>query len=461
MENRRNVVKFKKRRGINIGAVIFLIILVYVIVTVYFYMTKPHLTIYEVHAGSTVDDNIVTGIILRKEEIIYTPVAGYINYYQKDGERIAKKSPLYSIDESRQMYELLSNNDEAIEYTASDVSAFRKEVSRFRKNFNTNQYSSVTDFKYDIENTLVEVIYENTMNNMQDILSEQGIVSNFQLNNSKKSGIVTYYIDGYENLSADDIKGSDFDQETYKKQQLRTSELVAENSPVCKMITSEKWSIILNLTQEQYESMLEKTKINFTILKDGFEVTAPVEVYQSGGEYFAKISMDKYMVQYLSDRFLEIEIRLNLAEGLKIPVSSITEKDFYLIPKDLFTKGADSDRDGLVKETYNENGDVEYEFVETEIYYDDGEYGYVDTRLFEYGNWVRSAATQERYQVRTIQQLKGVYNVNNGWAEFTKIDIIYENDEFAIVKDSTKNGLSVYDHIALIAETAVEQAIIY
>lgn len=127
----------------------------------------------------------------------------------------------------------------------------------------------------------------------------------------------------------------------------------------------------------------------------------------------------------------------------------------------MFTYGADSNRKGLVRETYNENGEVQYEFIETDIYYDDGEYCYVDTRLFDYGNWVRSAANQERYQVRTMQQLKGVYNVNNGWAEFKKIDILYENDEFCIVDDSTENGLSVYDHIALIAETAVEQAIIY
>ena len=44
---------------------------------------------------------------------------------------------------------------------------------------------------------------------------------------------------------------------------------------------------------------------------------------------------------------------------------------------------------------------------------------------------------------------------------FRRIEVLYENEEYCIVKNGTQYGLSVYDHIALDGKTAVEQKIIY
>ena len=48
-----------------------------------------------------------------------------------------------------------------------------------------------------------------------------------------------------------------------------------------------------------------------------------------------------------------------------------------------------------------------------------------------------------------IGSLKGVYNINKGYAVFKQINILSENDEYAIVETKTRYGLSLYDHIAL------------
>ena len=45
--------------------------------------------------------------------------------------------------------------------------------------------------------------------------------------------------------------------------------------------------------------------------------------------------------------------------------------------------------------------------------------------------------------------LVGVYNMNKGYADFKQINILYQNDEYAIVKSNTRYGLSVYDYIVL------------
>ena len=50
--------------------------------------------------------------------------------------------------------------------------------------------------------------------------------------------------------------------------------------------------------------------------------------------------------------------------------------------------------------------------------------------------------------------------MNKGYADFKQITILYQNDEYAIVKPNTKYGLSVYDYIALNAESVREDQFI-
>ena len=45
--------------------------------------------------------------------------------------------------------------------------------------------------------------------------------------------------------------------------------------------------------------------------------------------------------------------------------------------------------------------------------------------------------------------LQGVYNINKGYAVFKQINMIYQNEEYAIVETGTAYGVALYDHIAL------------
>ena len=47
----------------------------------------------------------------------------------------------------------------------------------------------------------------------------------------------------------------------------------------------------------------------------------------------------------------------------------------------------------------------------------------------------------------------GVYNKNKGYADFKQIQILYQNDEYSIIKSNTEYGLVEYDYIVLEAET--------
>lgn len=425
------------------------------------YFTKVHLSIYEVKQGITSDDNIFTGLVLRDEQVIFSNTAGYVNYYHKDGDRIAKNSTVYTIDESKYTYDQISNGEGLKSLSTDDIKELKKEIYTFQKSYNNNDFSKVYDYKYNLENIILEISNNNMLSNLQDVLKSNAASSTFRVIKSKDSGIITYSVDGLERVTPQTVTKDDFDLNDYNKTQLRTMDLIESNSPVYKIIKSENWNMVLPLNENQYTKLLKKESVRITIKEDGLTTDASVSVFKKGKFYFATISLDKYMINYLNERYLTIELAINSAEGLKIPVSSIVSKELYKIPLNYFSMGGDSNSTGLNMVTYTKNGDVEYTFIPVDIYSSDETHGYVDTRLFESGAFIHSEESGERYQVFQTESFNGVFNVNKGYAIFRRIEVLYENEEYCIVKDDTKYGLSVYDHIALDGKTAVEQAIIY
>ena len=85
---------------------------------------------------------------------------------------------------------------------------------------------------------------------------------------------------------------------------------------------------------------------------------------------------------------------------------------------------------------------------------------YLDTTLLSAGDVLHMPDSQETYTVSRKATLLGVYNMNKGYADFKQINILYQNDEYAIVKSNTKYGLSVYDYIVLDATTVSDDQFI-
>jgi hypothetical protein len=455
------IAKFRRRKSINVGTMIFFIIFVYVFINVYLYFTKDHLSIYEVQKGYTSDNNVFQGLILREEEIFNTNTTGYVNYYHRDGERLAKNTTVYSIDESKQVYDLIGSSEGTATLTTADINEIGNEVADFHTDYANSNFTVVYDFKYDLEATALEIQNDKRMANLENVLEENGTSNIFAIEKSKTSGIITYSIDNYEALTEDDITAESFNFEAYDKVQLLAADLVEANTPIYRMITSDSWSILLLLEESQFNKIKDEKTVRINLNDNGLTTNVPVTTYQKGSDYFARLDLNKYIEYYINQRFISVELEINSAEGLKIPTSSIVQKEFYKIPVEYFTVGGDSGANGLVTENYDKNGELEMLFVPTDIYYNDGTYGYVDRRLFDNGNWIHSESTGERYQISEVDTLDGVFNVNKGYAIFRRIETLYENEEYSIVKEGTEYGLSVYDHIALVGSTAVEQAIIY
>lgn len=461
MSNQNNVVKFKKRKNINIGIIVFLILFLYIAINVYIYFTKEKLSIYEVHEGSTAIDNHITGLVLRQEKLINSQEAGYISYYQKEGARIAKNTEVYSVDDSGQLYNLVSNSDVPVTVSEKNYAEIKHDIRSFENSFSNDDFSSVYEFKENAQSTVLDILNSTVINEGQELMESSGITYSYNMVPSEESGIVTYYKDSYEDVKPDEVSEDMFNEEKYKRTSLRRTDMVEKDSPIYKLITSETWNLVLPLTKAQYDKLEGKDKVSFTVLDDGFDMNAKLELKSRSSSYFAVLTMNKYLSNYLEDRFLDVELDFDSVDGLKIPVSAIVKKDFYKVAKGYLTQGADSKDQGLIKMAFTDTGEVSYTFVPLDNYYEDDSSVYVEADLFESGTRIKSPTDSQEATLAETTKFTGVYNVNLGYAMFKKIDILYQDDEYCIIDKNTDNGLSAYDHIVLDGKTAVDEAIIY
>ena len=104
-DRNRKIIKFHKGSQFNIGVIIFLIILVYMLYNIFQYFTTERVAVYEISQGTIAQNNTFTGVILREEKIYNTDASGYITYYNRDATKVGVNSYVYSVDETGHFYQ--------------------------------------------------------------------------------------------------------------------------------------------------------------------------------------------------------------------------------------------------------------------------------------------------------------------------------------------------------------------
>ena len=166
------------------------------------------------------------------------------------------------------------------------------------------------------------------------------------------------------------------------------------------------------------------------------------------------------MIDCCSDRYEKIELITEQEKGLKVPNSAIVKSEFFLVPKDYVTTGT-SGNQGVLLETYDENGTKSVRFTTAVPYSEKDDYYYLDQSVLKAGDVIDKPDSTDTYTISDMDELIGVYNINRGYADFREVKILYQNDEYSIVEPNTLYGLSEYDHIVLNASEVTPDTIIY
>ena len=466
-KKKKNVISYKKRMNLNIGVIIFGITFIYIIINILVFFSRDKITFYEVTEGhtSTGNEETYTGIALRDEVVSYADSSGYINYYVREGNRVSRNSTLYSIDETGAVTKMLAEAaEESSQLSKEDIKALQSDLLEFSSTYNAMDFDRVYDFKYDLDSRILELINSNSLNSINKMLAESGQEGTYTIKHAETTGIVVYSVDNFEQKKPEEIKKSDFDPETYEKAMFSSNTLVEADAPIYKTISDETWSILIPLSNADILNYADTTSVNVKFVKDNLETTADFKmVFNEAEEGFGQLTFHNYMVRYATLRFIDVQIDTNEVSGLKVPKSSITEKDFYIIPEEYGSTGGDQNEDsiGFYRQSFLEDGTESITYIEPTIYENKDGFYYVDMDTFAKGDILIKNDSTERCAINATQKLMGVYNINNGYTVFRQVNILAETNDYYIVESSTPYGLLEYDHIVLDSDDVSENQIIF
>lgn len=443
-----NIVKYKKPFRPNVATMILIIIILYVAVVAWSYISKEHISIYEVNETSIADDSTITGFLLRDEQVILSEEGGFVNFYHADHSKIGKNEVIYTLDNNGSVSDLLEQVKSGTDTTTNDISRMREIIQEYYVNYNPASYYQTKAFHYNIENAILEQSRNNLYSDLKKQMTKSNFSGDFKRFRAKDTGIISYSVDGYEDTKLGDITSELFQNvSSVERKQLSSSEKIDAQTPVYRLVTNEEWGIVIPITDTLYDKIKDSTSLRITVKKDNVSFNTNVAFQENSGSRFAVLTTSRFMERYLNDRFLDIELNLNAASGFKVPNSSVLKKEMTLVPEELTTIGGDDEAKGVLKVSYDDNGSRSTVFLSLDDYsVTDGKYC-VEQSVLKPGDVISNPANNKDVTLQSVTSMEGVYCVNTGYCVFKRIEKIYENNEYTIVSPDTKGGISNYDHI--------------
>lgn len=463
----------KERRGfnLNIGTVIFGALAVYLIITLFLYLASDRITPYLVTSGTLSRNQTYTALALRTEHVVNSTADGYVRYYDAELTKAKKGAAVCSITDTQE-----STTSGTV--TEQNTDALRELASKYSRSYTGNDFHSVYDFKYSLNSAASQDDPQTTAKSGSPVYADG-------------DGIVCYTSDGMEGLTVDQITADSFDSKSYKKTSLRTENAVKTGDGVYRLVTDENWSLVFPVTDSQYDTLAQLSTVKVRFAKDENTENGDVNLFETDGQKYCQVLLYRGMIRYANDRYLDIELVTNTRSGLKLPLTSIVHKDFYLIPAAFLTSGGENGEQGFLVETTDEKGNKSTAFVETELYEladvsigpdaatDSSSGGesvssgsassssggtvscyYVDKADFKRGDIIIQPDTNATFTIGETASLEGVYCVNKGYADFRKVQIMDQNDEYCLVAEGTDYGIAQYDYIIKDAENIKENTVI-
>lgn len=475
----------------NISTMLFGAILFYMLITVFMYATSDHIASYQVTQGPLTKNPVCTGLALRSEELVQTQQEGYVDYYAREGMQVRKNGLVYAIDSQKS-----AENNSAVQLSKEELEEVRSDMAKFANSYDENNFLDTYSFKYELQGNILQGFGASNYINAQEAAdssvqtsesaSQEDVLKGYpaglsmplgdqDVYTAPTAGLVVYSKDGYEEKTPETLTTEDFDQKSYKQVNLFTTDSVSSGEDIYKLITSENWSLMIPLTDQLAATLAGKESITVKFLKDGETQNGEISIVTIDDQKTARIDLRNGMSRYASDRFLEVELLINTQSGLKIPVSSIVTKEFYVIPRGFLTQGDNSYSRGFLREVQGKGGDLSTEFVSASIYREEDASGkevtsetaasegicFVEKGTLQKGDILKMPDSGETFVVGEYDYLEGVYCINLGYAQFRQIEILDQNEEYCIVSNSTPYGLASFDSIVLNGESVHEEEILY
>ena len=343
-KNSNKFVQILKLHKKKIIILVFLAIMIYIIYLVVKLIVNPTDTVYA-EMGQIEEEENATGYIIRDEIVLKgEKYKNGIEQIKTEGEKVAKGDAIfryYSNNEDeliKKIQELDAKIDEAMSEPdnplTSDTRVLEEQIDKSINNlYNESNLTKITEAKKEILNNMTRKAkltgelspagsylkklvnerqnYENQLNSGAEYLS------------ATRSGVVSYRVDGYEELFTTDDFGK-YNKEFLEKLNLKTGQIIPTSNESGKIIDNYQCYIVCILDSEYAKQAEVGDKLKLR-LPSGAEVDATIE-YKTveDSDYIMTFRIEKNVNELISYRKISFSIIWWSESGLKIPNQAIS-----------------------------------------------------------------------------------------------------------------------------------------
>lgn len=221
---------------------------------------------------------------------------------------------------------------------------YKQEVEELQESIYIKDYNLINDFKDRIVSTRKDINdlipQEGLLGQSVESLKEkqEKLIKNINQTDSsytsKMSGILSYEIDGYENI----YKPENFNSYTYDKISLSEEdkkksdkEVVTDNIVGFKIIDNFQWYLAMKIDNRKDISKYDigdTLYISYPIEKEYLELKGNIiSINNSSNNSVIIIELNKHLHKFYKDRFPKVRLIQEKLQGFKIPNNVILEKD--------------------------------------------------------------------------------------------------------------------------------------
>ena len=347
IKNRNKLISVLKKHRRKILLLLLACILIYVIYMVIKLIQKPTDTVY-VEMGQVREEEIAVGYLIRDEEVIRGEnYKNGIEQIKTEGEKVAKGESIfrYYSNNEENLVEKIKDLDEKIDEAmaetekapTSDSKALEDQIDS--KIYDLYGESDLTV----IQNNKDEII--SSMSKKSKIAGEQSPAGSYlkklieqrseyenELSSGEeyieatKSGIVSYRVDGYEDILTTDDFGK-YTKKFLEELNLKTGQIIPMSSEAGKIVDNYECYIVCVLDSDYARDAEVGDRVTIR-LPSGKEVKASIEYKTTEDkEYILTLKIDEGVEELTTYRKISFSIIWWSSSGLRIPNNAISTEE--------------------------------------------------------------------------------------------------------------------------------------
>lgn len=366
----------KRNRKKNLRILLVLGILFYMIFRSVPFLSASNFKTTTAQEGYIEDKIKASGVIIRDEQVYLSDGEGRVNVVKNEGEKVKAGANIVKLSLNKDNASLKGELEEVNKKIKSLEKVDKGENIQNRDNQkSTHNLANIVDKiqesiaeedltemealtdsldccmgkkkNIDGKDTLSDSSLENLQNKKEEILNK--ISDNTTNYLSKESGVVSYSIDGLEEIypikKIYDFSYDDLNREKLDTKKIKSGDTVKAGEPIFKIMDNLNWYLALKIENiKDIEPLKEGDTVYVSFdPNDNKRVKGQIlKINKNKSKASMIIKFDTFFSEYYNYRYVDVDIIKSKYEGLKVPNKSIVKKEGI---KGVYIK----DIDGIVK----------------------------------------------------------------------------------------------------------------